>query len=63
MSSIYLAQPIINSTQVVVDDRSPLIVYDGPWTLGGLPGYEYSGTTHAIEKPGSFRFAVFGAYL
>jgi hypothetical protein len=64
MATIVSGNPIINSTQTLVDDRNPLISYTGgPWELGGTPGFEYNGTTHGVLNPATVRLSFQGTYV
>jgi hypothetical protein len=49
--------PLVPSTQIVLDDRDPSIVYSGNAGLGGMTE-EYNGTTHSLaaQASASFKF-------
>jgi hypothetical protein len=64
MATIISGHPITNSTQILVDDRNPLISYTGgPWELSGNPAFEFNGTTHGVLNPASVHLSFQGAWL
>jgi hypothetical protein len=62
MTTIVSGMPIVSSTQVVVDDRNPLISYGGPWGLGGVAS-EYNSTTHGVTSPATVHLSFQGVWL
>jgi hypothetical protein len=56
--------PLVTSTQVVVDDRNPAIVYAGSNIfLGGRPGSEFNDTTSGVGSQSSASFQFQGTYF
>ncbi|KAJ3773874.1 hypothetical protein FB446DRAFT_640813 [Lentinula raphanica] len=57
--------PLLTSTQVLVDDAHPRILYSPGWELGGNPGYECKGTTHTAQNTlnSTATFAFVGTHV
>jgi hypothetical protein len=47
-----MANPQINSSQAIVDDRDPRIVFTGDWSLAGV-SQEYNTSEHGTRSKGA----------